>query len=183
MKSFVITVEDFFKMNQSIPNSGNFDEDKRSLLIPLYQREYRWGDDKIQALLNDIKKNSKFLGNIILDQCDDHYEIVDGQQRITTLVLILSQLYNRYSGHRREQENIINHLKLDGELLLKNDSVGDYLNFVDERIEVSINNENDVYCQKRFFRERMTQLRILLKVGKSKRMFRILKKSYLIVSC
>lgn len=151
MKSFVITVEDFFKMNQSIPNSGNFDEDKRSLLIPLYQREYRWGDDKIQALLNDIKKNSKFLGNIILDQCDDHYEIVDGQQRITTLVLILSQLYNRYSGHRREQENIINHLKLDGELLLKNDSVGDYLNFVDERIEVSINNENDVYCQKKVF--------------------------------
>lgn len=153
MKSFIISVKDFFQMNQTVPNAGNFDEDKMHLLIPLYQREYRWSDDKIQSLLNDIKKNSKFLGNIILDQCEDHYEIVDGQQRITTLVLILSELYNHYCGHRREQENILNHLKPNGELLLKNDSVKDYLSFSDESIEISITDENDVYNQKGdFFR-------------------------------
>lgn len=151
MKSFVITVDDFFKMNQSVQGAGNFDADKRRLLIPLYQREYRWDVDRIQALINDIKKNPKFLGNIILDQCDDHYEIVDGQQRITTLTLILSQLYNFYNRHRRERENILNHLKINEEFILKNDSVGDYLNVTDEKIEISIADEIDVYCQKKCF--------------------------------
>lgn len=151
MRAFVISIEDFFKLNQTVPNMGNFNQYKRSLLIPLYQREYRWDNDKIKALINDIKKNPKFLGNVILNECDNHYEIVDGQQRITTLVLILSQLYNRYNGHTREKNDILNHLKINGDILLKNDSVGNYLSFNDECIEVSIDDENDVYSQKTDF--------------------------------
>ncbi len=151
MKSFIITVQDFFKMHQTVPNTGDFDQNKKSLLIPLYQREYRWSDDKIQSLLNDIKKNSKFLGNIILDECAKNYEIVDGQQRITTLVLVLIELYNYYLGHKRERDNILNHLKANNEWLLKNDSVGDFLVFEKDNIKILINDESDVYNQKADF--------------------------------
>ena len=45
MKSFVIKIEDFFKLNTNTAGA-NFEEAKRSLHIPLYQREYKWTDEK-----------------------------------------------------------------------------------------------------------------------------------------
>ena len=88
MKSFTIVLKDFFKLNnQNYPEQSNFDTTKRKLLIPLYQREYKWTLEKVAALLTDIKKRDKFLGIVILDEADDCYEIVDGQQRVTTIFL------------------------------------------------------------------------------------------------
>ena len=86
MRAFTISLGQLFKMDSKLGGNQNFIESKRKLLIPLYQREYKWTDDRISTLLNDIKIQDKFLGNIILDECEDCYEVVDGQQRLTTCI-------------------------------------------------------------------------------------------------
>lgn len=159
MRSFVISMKDFFQLNQSVKNSGNFDENKRKLVIPLYQREYKWNDENILALLNDIKKSSKFLGNIILEETNSQYEIVDGQQRITTLLLMLSSLYNKYSGSPLEQQDIVQYIKpYNNQIILINDSVDEFLTFDENEIFVSIKEDKDIYNQREAFRSALSTI-------------------------
>ena len=69
--------------------------------IPKYQREYIWGKHNWEALFDDILNNEKehFFGSIICinskdDALDaDKLELIDGQQRMTTLSILLSALY------------------------------------------------------------------------------------------
>ena len=74
------------------------------LLIPSYQRPYEWRQREVQVLLNDLKKSQDaaeadqyvLLGSILLfQQSDDPCQVVDGQQRLSTMVLIYSALYHR----------------------------------------------------------------------------------------
>lgn len=65
--------------------------------VPLYQRSYNWGIDQISDLWDDIDKNGPgyFLGTVLFkpEPPDDphpaKFEIVDGQQRLATLLLLL----------------------------------------------------------------------------------------------
>lgn len=63
--------------------------------IPRYQRGYEWEREQWKALWNDIRQTDQsvgnhFIGNIILlEKKDKNYEIVDGQQRITTISLLV----------------------------------------------------------------------------------------------
>lgn len=148
MKAFVVKFEQLFKMDTGQQGRlVNFCQDKRKMIIPLYQREYTWTDEKIGTLVNDIKRSNKFLGNIILDETEFCYEIVDGQQRITTCFLILVCLYNSYNKQKREQAALMRLIKPYGEFMLKNDSVGDYINEQNGVLSLSINPESDVYYQ------------------------------------
>ena len=64
--------------------------------VPIYQRNYAWGSDQIEQLIEDIKSTDDdyFLGNLIVNQKDNNaYEVIDGQQRLTTLFLL-----ERYLG-------------------------------------------------------------------------------------
>ena len=69
--------------------------------IPRYQREYTWGKTQWEALFDDLIENEAnyFLGSIIcINQADDalavqELELVDGQQRMTTLSLLLIAIY------------------------------------------------------------------------------------------
>lgn len=70
-------------------------------IIPIYQRNYAWMEDEIKQLLNDINDVSKnfkgkyYLGSLIVNQREtDVFEVIDGQQRLTTLYLLLSYLNN-----------------------------------------------------------------------------------------
>jgi len=69
-----------------------------NLVIPNYQRPYRWTEDNVRLLLEDITnswkegKSSYRIGSVILNSKDSHVNIVDGQQRITTILLILNCL-------------------------------------------------------------------------------------------
>lgn len=59
--------------------------------IPIYQRNYAWEEDHIQQLIDDIDSSdgTYFLGSLIVNQKDTHvYEVIDGQQRLTTLYLL-----------------------------------------------------------------------------------------------
>ena len=68
MKAFVVELEKLFKLDTGKKSDLlNFDEGKHRILIPLYQREYIWPDEKIITLVNDVKRCSKYLGNVILD--------------------------------------------------------------------------------------------------------------------
>jgi hypothetical protein len=64
--------------------------------IPIYQREYRWGKDEALDLMEDLRNQGAskdaalFLGNFIFEAKDDNgILVVDGQQRITTILLLL----------------------------------------------------------------------------------------------
>lgn len=68
-----------------------------TMRIPDYQRSYVWNEEKTTDLLGDLKDffgNSKndnlsyYLGCILLHQKEECYEIIDGQQRITTLLIL-----------------------------------------------------------------------------------------------
>jgi len=77
-------------------------------LIPIYQRNYAWGETQIVQLIEDIDSavtldtdtGEYFLGNLILNKrdmlSDEDYlyknEVIDGQQRLTTLYLLCSYL-------------------------------------------------------------------------------------------
>lgn len=72
-----------------------FNEEGMQMQIPHYQRPYRWGYKNVKQLLEDIATNKNAgkqkyrIGSVILyKNKDGAYEIVDGQQRITTLLLL-----------------------------------------------------------------------------------------------
>lgn len=77
--------------------------------VPVYQRPYSWDKEQIEVLLKDIyevynseeKEEGYYTGNIIIYDRDDKvngkipkYDIIDGQQRITTFSLILLAVYS-----------------------------------------------------------------------------------------
>lgn len=72
--------------------------------IPIYQRNYSWGTDNIEEFFNDIRFESEgyYMGNLLVTErmgTDGFkiYEVVDGQQRLTTIALFLLAIYERLS--------------------------------------------------------------------------------------
>ena len=75
-------------------------EIKGNFFVPDYQRGYRWGENEVKQLLDDIYENSQkkescaknyYLQPIVVKTIrEGNYELIDGQQRLTTLYLILS---------------------------------------------------------------------------------------------
>ena len=70
--------------------------------IPNYQRGYKWEISNVEDLLNDINninnidKNEHCLHNLTIIENENKWEIVDGQQRLTTIFLILKYLGKEY---------------------------------------------------------------------------------------
>ncbi|MCR4451054.1 DUF262 domain-containing HNH endonuclease family protein [Aeromonas caviae] len=79
-------------------------EDSARYLVPMYQRNYAWGEGEITQLLQDVldyqgKRNSKdqyqpyYIGTLVVFARDDSsFEVIDGQQRFTTLSLLANWL-------------------------------------------------------------------------------------------
>ena len=66
-------------------------------VIPLYQRAYAWEDKEIVQLIDDINDTTGdyYIGSLIVAKIkgqEEQYEVVDGQQRLTTLYLLLHYL-------------------------------------------------------------------------------------------
>lgn len=71
-------------------------EIRGTFYVPSYQRGYRWGDDEVLRLLNDIYANGRqtyCLQPVVVRKSGERYELIDGQQRLTTLYLIYRFLY------------------------------------------------------------------------------------------
>lgn len=74
---------------------------ENNYIIPIYQRSYAWEKDQIEQLITDIydsKDTEKYyLGSLIVDKEDNHlFSVIDGQQRLTTLFLLLTYLAPEY---------------------------------------------------------------------------------------
>lgn len=71
-------------------------EIKGDFTIEAYQRGYRWGEDEVKHLLEDINEipdGQKYcLQPVVVKNVNDKYELIDGQQRMTTLYLIMKYL-------------------------------------------------------------------------------------------
>lgn len=85
--------------------------------IPSYQRPYAWTVDQASELFDDLydfykneQEEGYFLGSIVLIKEEDKpkSEVIDGQQRLTTLTLLLAALTSKLSGNlRADFENYI----------------------------------------------------------------------------
>ena len=69
-------------------------------VIPRYQRAYAWEDKEIVQLIDDINDSvgNYYIGSLVVAKVKDKvetYEVVDGQQRLTTLYLLLHYLFSR----------------------------------------------------------------------------------------
>lgn len=180
MRSFISKIEHFYKLNANVPGETQFSPGIQELRIPLYQREYKWTNEKIAELINDINSRDKFLGIIILDERTSHYEIVDGQQRITTCYLALLCLYNLYQGHQREQNSIDGLIRpFNSQFVLKNESIGDYITADSSLMEITILENNDVYYQKEDFLRAYDQIYKILSKFTEREQLRAFKQKLL----
>lgn len=88
---------------------------KHHFVIPSFQRGYRWEEKQVTDLLEDIKQfanddnvksDSYFLQPVVVKACNyngmDAYEVLDGQQRLTTMLLLLKRLMKRLGEDERE---------------------------------------------------------------------------------
>lgn len=114
-------------------------------VIPKYQREYTWGKWQWEALFDDISENDTghFIGSIIcIDQATDalstrELELVDGQQRLTTISLLYAAIYGILNKKEAElpMDKKVELFNLKRRLVLKRD---DTL----LRLEPSFQNDN-----------------------------------------
>ncbi len=74
-------------------------------VVPDYQREYVWTEKEVQQLLDDVdeqldarERREYFIGTVLVSptQQKNHFEVIDGQQRLTTFFLLLCALRVRF---------------------------------------------------------------------------------------
>ena len=112
-----------FEQPEELSINKVFQEDYYS--IPIYQRSYAWTDKQIEQLITDLhdfatqnradKPDEKyFLGSLIVDKVSNHsFSVIDGQQRLTTLYLLMSYIdksllrQNCLTFEAREKSNTV----------------------------------------------------------------------------
>ena len=98
--------------------------------IPHYQRGYRWGKQEVEELLNDLLEFSKPLNKglfyclqpiVVLKKNENEFDVLDGQQRLTTLYLILMYLEDRRFEDNYDEEifSLNYETRKDSEVFLK----------------------------------------------------------------
>ena len=125
--------------------------------IPKYQREYTWGQKDWELLFNDIVENDYgyFLGSIICVDCsmsamgDAVLEVIDGQQRITSLSILLISLFEKLSKFKEslDEDQITDLNNIKRELVVRVDGK----NVARLTPQVQNNNRDDYFsllCEK-----------------------------------
>lgn len=79
-----------------IGENNNIFDTEMEYIIPLYQRAYAWEDKQLTQLVEDIEDVAEdanyYIGSLIVSEQNGRYEVVDGQQRLTSLYLLLNCL-------------------------------------------------------------------------------------------
>ncbi|WP_028303182.1 DUF262 domain-containing protein [Oceanospirillum maris] len=96
-----------------------------SFEIPDYQRPYSWEEDQANQLFDDLfdaynsKEDEYFLGSIVVIKKENiaKSEVIDGQQRLTTLTILLAELRNSLSADSEFQRGIQSFIMQPGDLL------------------------------------------------------------------
>lgn len=104
--------------------------------IPIYQRLYVWGEEQVELLVEDVlnsflSQKELYLGNILLKKsADNTYELIDGQQRFTTLWL----LFNFIEAQIREARFCLHESKPRLQFSIRDD-VAHFLNEIPSRLK------------------------------------------------
>lgn len=85
--------------------------------IPVYQRAYSWDEDNWSVFLSDLleqrgRDNEYSYGNLLLEtiERETSYEVIDGQQRLTTIIIFMRALYNVLK-ERGEEKDVLDEIK------------------------------------------------------------------------
>lgn len=94
MKAYISKLYDF---DHSLESTQYILDHKKDFIIPIYQRRYSWEEKQITELFDTLTNNDGlsdiFMGTIQLNhENEEKYEIIDGQQRLTTFILLLEAL-------------------------------------------------------------------------------------------
>ena len=131
-------------------------------VIPEYQRPYAWGCDEVQTLFDDLwdfttsegggtdGNSTYFLGTIVsYENKHGEQEIIDGQQRITSLFLLLRAIYTslqRIPDKSKEAKNFISQIE---PALWRTDKLTGEVNFADILLKSKVlNNEGNEILKK-----------------------------------
>lgn len=103
LHAYTKTVYDIFSIN-------------KKYIVPRFQREYSWGEDEVTELWKDLISNiatkkgkldnqEYFIGSLVLvgEDRSTEFKIVDGQQRLTTIMMLLSALVDSFSAIKKEE--------------------------------------------------------------------------------
>ncbi|MGN8457384.1 DUF262 domain-containing protein [Helicobacter pylori] len=86
--------------------------------IPIYQRPYQWTEENCEKLLDDLffnyeddRESDYFCGSLVLVKSDPNsktetYDVVDGQQRLSTFILLTKVLYDLYNDRLSDPKNL-----------------------------------------------------------------------------
>lgn len=100
-----------------------FSAKKARFLIPDYQRPYAWTTTECQVLWEDVRSfaipnddpssfdsenDYYFLGPIVTFRNDNRSEVIDGQQRLTTIMLLLRAFYESFDPEKVKDQNVLN---------------------------------------------------------------------------
>ena len=159
LDSTVVTINNLLRCNFSADFQEFLETPKKYFSIPDYQREYKWDKSKIKTFVSNVMQRSKFLGIITTEVPNQSFlSVVDGQQRLTTMILMLAWLYNACAEEeetetQQEIESLISFID-EGRVkfVLENASVGEYLHLETDangvkRIKLVITPQSDIYRQ------------------------------------
>lgn len=165
-----------------------FSDKRADFLIPDYQRPYAWDEEQCQTLWDDIfnfafpdnnadqfddRKDEYFLGSIVTYKNDnDQSEVIDGQQRLTTLMLLLRAFFDKFTNMQDQSskstrqriekciwktdtfgEAIKTELKIDSEVATDDDKE-EFLKLL-RTGSIQVNSENKYVKNYQFFQKRI----------------------------
>jgi len=100
---------------------------EKQFIIPIYQREYKWGKSNIERLIEDLEEidisvpnQNHFLNSIVYSKIEENphasyignrvekYHVIDGQQRLITISLLLIAIRNSLENYNRGEAERIN---------------------------------------------------------------------------
>jgi uncharacterized protein with ParB-like and HNH nuclease domain len=138
-----------------------FSDKKSDFLIPDYQRPYAWEEGQCQTLWDDIfsfafpdnnyekfdKDEEYFLGSIVTFENENNKkEVIDGQQRLTTLMLLLRAFYTKFGN--MQDENSKSTRERIAQCLWKTNEFGQAdLNVLKIDSEVATDNDKDEFLE------------------------------------
>jgi len=134
---------------------------KADFLIPDYQRPYAWNEEQCQTLWDDIflfsfpdnnyeafdENEEYFLGSIVTYKNDNgKSEVIDGQQRLTTLMLILRAFYDKFAN-MQDRNSILTRERIE-KCIWKTDTFGTAdKNTLKIDSEVATDNDKDEFLE------------------------------------
>ncbi len=160
-------IRNFYQLTDGMGSSNQYPE---NVVIPHYQRPYRWTEDNVRKLVHDWSNTPEdsmeyFTGSIVtVNQADSkRHDLIDGQQRFTTIYLVnfVKFMFCRVLIREAIQQNkttkiegLFHELALSSKYLFLKEEVSEY----DRLMELSKNiieeidesDESD-YAAKRFF--------------------------------